>query len=228
MATVTRTRADHERWSDPSESAGRLGTRAALPRGRAVLGGLLVAVAAIGILLAHQAATRRHDTRYLIAARTVHAGKAVRSADLAYAPMSLYGPTAAQAFRTPSGVVGKVARVDIASGQLVEAADVTSNRVQSGPARRLTLDLPPAQALDGSIVAGDRVDLFGTGDAAGTTALLVRHAVISAVSRPGGGLGSGDTLRVTLVVKDEQLAQSVIDAAQHGKLTLVAEAVADG
>jgi Flp pilus assembly protein CpaB len=208
--------------TDTEPTAGRLGTRVALPRGRAVVGGLLVALAAVGLLLAHQAATRRHATDYLVARHSIPAGSHIRSADLAFAPMDLYAGTAAHAFRTSAAVLGSTATTDIGSGELIQRSAVGSRRaVTSGPARRLTLDLDPARALDGSVVAGDRVDIIGSGDDADTTSVIARRVLVVAIRHPSEGLGSSDTTRLTLVVASEGVARDVIDASLHGKIALV-------
>ena len=186
-----------------------------------MVGGLLVALAAVGLLLAHQAATERHETQFLVARRAIEAGRRIRRADLAFAPMDLFSGSAAQSFRTPNGVVGATARVDIPAGELLQRSTVGARQHTSGPPRRLTIDLPPAQALDGSIEAGDRVDIVGSGDSADSTALIARRVRVVTVRHPSAGLGSTDTVRLTLIVADEQVAQAVIDGALHGKLALL-------
>jgi len=212
----------HDSSMTETESvAGRLGTRVALPRGRAVVGGLLVAMAAVGLLLAHQAATRHHVTSWLIARRPIPAGTHIRDSDVSFAPMELYSGTAQRAFRSPTGLIGATARTDIAAGELLQRSDLGSRRSASGPLRRLTLDLTPAQALDGSISGGDRVDIVSSGDDAGTTSVIAHRVLVEAVRHPSGGLGSSDSVRLTLVVANEKTAQSVIDGALHGKITLL-------
>jgi Flp pilus assembly protein CpaB len=210
--------------ADPDRIAGRLGTRAALPRGRAVVGGLLVALAGIGLLLAHQAATHRQVTSWLIARHDIQAGARIGNADVAFAPMDLYSGTEHEAFRTPRGVVGATARTDIAAGELLQRGAIGSGHAVSGPARRLTLDLTPAQALDGSLVSGDRVDIVSSGDDPGTTSVIAHRVLVVSVRHPTAGLGSNDEVRLTLVVSDETVAKSVIDGALHGKITLLSGA----
>jgi hypothetical protein len=206
---------------DPDRSAGRLGTRVALPRGRAVVGGLLVALAAIGLLLAHQAATRQQVTSWLVARHTIAAGARIRSTDVAFAPMDLYRGTAQRAFHTSGGVLGATAKTEVAAGELLQRSDIGSRRTATGPARRLTLDLTPSQALDGSVVGGDRVDIVSSGDDPGTTKVIAHRVLVVSVRHPSAGLGSTDAVRLTLVVNDEATASAVIDGALHGKVTLL-------
>jgi len=57
------------------QSAGRIGVRASLPRGRAVVGGLLIATAAMGVFLAHDAATRTDQRRWVVARSDIAMGQ---------------------------------------------------------------------------------------------------------------------------------------------------------
>jgi hypothetical protein len=221
MTTLGRGLAHDASMTEPDRSAGRLGTRVALPRGRAVVGGLLVALAAVGLLLAHQAATRHQVTNWLVARHPIQAGARIRSTDVAFAPMDLYSGTAERAFRSSVGVLGATAKTDMATGELVQRSDVGSRRTATGPARRLTLDLTPAQALDGSVVGGDRVDIVSSGDDPGTTKVIAHRVLVVSVRHPTAGLGSTDAVRLTLVVDNEATAGAVIDGALHGKVTLL-------
>jgi hypothetical protein len=85
----------------------------------------------------------------------------------------------------------------------------------------LTLDLTPAQAVDGSVASGDRVDIVSSGDDAGTTKVIAHRVLVVSVRHPTGGLGSSDSVRLTLVVGSEKTAESVIDGELHGKITLL-------
>ena len=105
----------------PERPGRRLGTRAALPRGRAVVGALLIAASAIGLLLAHRAATTPDRQHWLVATDDIELGQRIDADDLALAPMELAAATADRAFSSGDDVVGHLARTPLTAGDLVPA-----------------------------------------------------------------------------------------------------------
>ena len=211
-----------------SEASGRRSVRGgatSLPRGRAVVGGLLVAMSAVALLVAHDAATQQDQRHWLVARSDIQIGHRVTAEDLGLAPMDLGTLASQHAFDDPGRVIGRVARHTIASGELVQASAIGAPGVGSGPGRRLTLELTPAQALDGVLAPGDPVDVVGTGDDAGSTAVIAADATVLEVGHRDESLGSTDRVRISIVVADEKTATAVIDAAAHGNVSLIAAAV---
>ena len=90
----------------------------------------------------------------------------------------------------------------------------------SAPYREVSVALPAAKALDGSLRPGDRVDVVATdGDA---SFVLVDRALVVASSGAdrGSALGGGD-VRVTLALPDATAAMAVAHGATAAELTLV-------
>ena len=201
---------------------------ARLPRGRAVLGGLLVATSAVLLLVAHDAVTRRDQRHWLVATGDIPVGHRIAAGDLGLAAMDLGSLTSRHAFEDPDRVVGQVARQPIGSGELVQASAIGPTSAPTGTGRRLTLELTPSQALDGALASGDRVDLVGTGDDAGSTKVIAPGATVLHVGSRDDSLGSSDKLRVSLTVADEAAATAVIDGAVHGNVSLIAAAPESG
>lgn len=197
-----------------------------LPGGRALLGGLLVALSAVGLIAVQRGGEEPVGTRVLIARRSIPAGATITSADLGWVAMSLYDGTARHAFTSPDKVVGRAAAVPIASDDLISSSMLAPTTAPDG--RRVSIELSPAGALSGSLVAGDRVDVVASGDTAATTSVIARGAVVAAT--PGddtdGGIGANDRVGVTLVVADEATAVAVLDAAASSKVALIGAAVA--
>lgn len=204
------------------EHAGRLGRKASLPRGRAVLGGLLVALSAVGLLMAHNAATRTDDSRWLVATSDIALGERIEAGDLGLAPMQLAETTRRRAFRDGDDVVGRTATATIEAGDLIQRSDIGRTEPASGPARRLTVALPTANALGGDIGPGDRVTILAA-DSEGAV-VVAQHAMVRAVSSPRSGLGSDDELEVTVVVADEATAAAVLAAAARDAVALIGAA----
>ena len=123
-------------------------------------------------------------------------------------------------------MIGRVALDRIDEGEVVQRSDVSSQR-RIDPirttARRLTLGLPAGRALGGVLAPGQYVDLLSTGDTAGSTTVVARDALVTGVDQHGSdGIGTNDTIAVSLVVADESTAAAVVDANETGKVTVTA------
>ncbi len=120
-----------------------------------------------------------------------------------------------------SGLVGKVVTTPVAAGGFVSAGDVQT--AGAGKARRsMSFPIARSHALDGTLVAGDRVDVVAV-DARSTVAKYV--ATNSEVLRVDNGGGSGplrvsDGITVTLAV-DSHTALAIATAVHGNELTLV-------
>ena len=219
--------------ADPAsniESARRtIMARRSLPSGRAVVGALLVTISALGLYAANRAAAAPPETTWLVARRDIPSGHRITASDLGRARMQLIGETEAVSFSDPGEVIGHLSISPVAKDELLQRSDIAAHRAATGTARRLTLDLTAAQGLNGQIAPGDLVDITATGADPGSTQLIVRSALISSVdSGDRGGVGAGGGITVSLVVADADSAQLVIDAAEHGKVTLIVATDLDG
>ena len=197
-----------------------------LPTGRSVLGGLLVALAALGTYLV---ATHDRDgarSRYAVATHDLAPGTTIGPADVELVPLDLPAAQAAGTFADTSDLVGGALRGPVRSGSVLTDALVEHRRAAgAAPAettayREVSVALPAANAVDGSLRPGDRVDVVATDDDA--SFVLVDRALVVASS--GGdrspSLGGGD-IRVTLALSDAAQALAVAHGAAAAKLTLV-------
>ena len=200
------------------QAAGVLGVRSALPRGRAVLGGLLVALSAVGLMMAHGAATRTDRRTWLVATADIAQGEEIEAAALGLAPMELADATARRAYGNGDDVVGRVATSAIHAGDLIQRGHVSRDEPDSGPRRRLTVAMSGARALGGDLRPGDRVEVVAA-NAEGSS--VIARAMVSAVTAPRSGLGAGDELSVTLVVDDEATAGTVLAASARDEVALI-------
>jgi flagella basal body P-ring formation protein FlgA len=96
-----------------------IGRRRALPSSRAITGGFLVALAALGVFVAASGAGRTSKATYVIVARDVPAGTTVTGADLAMASMDLPAEIAGHAFSNSAAVVGRIAVAHLSAGDLL-------------------------------------------------------------------------------------------------------------
>ncbi len=81
----------------------------------------------------------------------------------------------------------------------------------------LALSLDPAHAVQGDLVAGDRIDIYVS--RAGATELLASDVVVIAAATGAGGLGGSDT--ELLLAVDAALAHDLVEAVRTAELDVV-------
>ena len=197
--------------------------RRRLPSSRAVVGGFLVALAALAAFVAAQGTGDGPSHRYVVAARDLIAGSTLRADDLRTEAVDLPSAMAGRAFTDPSTLIGRVTTTALASGELVQASSVVSGEA-ADPRFQLSIPVERSRALDGLLVAGESVDLlvtYGTGDNA-TTFVVVRGADVLRVDHGQRGTLTADNDTVILIaVSTPDDALAVTHAAQAGEITVV-------
>jgi len=213
------TRPDDDAATQTGDPPRRMITRApGVPSGRALLGGALVAVAAVGLFLTWRGAGSTPAHRYAVAARALAPGDPVGPADVRFAPIDLPHGVARAAFPDAAALEGRVALAPIGAGELLQQGEL-SDQVAGPPAAEVSLRLDRALAVDGRLRPGDRVDVFGTDEQA--THLVASGVRVIASDDAGGSFGAGDQLTVTLALTDGGQQQAVVSAARAGTVTLV-------
>lgn len=197
--------------------------RRTLPGGRAVVGGFLVALAAVGTFAAYTGATADTRQRFVVARQDLPIGHRIRSADLGVLRMDLPPELEARATRDPAQLEGSVVIGPLAKGELVQASDVApgGGPGESGP--QLSFPIESARALDGRLEAGELVDVLATYDAAGSgrTVVVARAARVVDRSKPTNTLGDGGNEVITLSLPTGADTLAVAHAANAGEITLV-------
>jgi len=226
-ATAYRTRAPE---AGGNGAGGRpLAPRHALPGGRAVLGGFLVALAAVGIFAAYTGATADDSEQYVVAHQELPLGHRLVEGDLTRLPMELPPALEARAYKDASTLVGAVVIGPVGRGELVQASDVLA-REGAPVCREISFPVESARAVNGQLKAGELVDVlasYGSGNDAYTTA-VVRGARVVHRSEPQGALGDSADEVITLSITNRGDALAVAHAANAGSLTLVRAAGPDG
>ena len=191
-------------------------------------GGLLVAVAAVGIFAAYTDATTADRHRYVVARRDLPLGHRLTAADLATLPMELPPPIRRRSTQNVSRLVGAVVVGPVGRGELVQASDVVRGSADAGASPEVSIPVEPARALDGRLQVGEFVDVIATYDAGGDgyTAVVARGARVIARSRPRTALGEGGKEVVSLAVTSPGETLAVAHASNAGVVTLVRAAVA--
>jgi Flp pilus assembly protein CpaB len=189
-----------------------------LPGSRAMVGGLLVALAGVGTLTAWQRAGGTPDHAYAVATRQLPPGEPITADAVRFQPIDLPGGVAAAAFDDAAALEGRVTVAPVGEGELLQVGSV-SDQGSPQPAAELSLALDRWRAVDGRVRPGDTVDVYATGEGA-TRAVGVGVRVI-AVTDGGGSFSGGTELTVTLAVPDEDQRVAIVEAAAGRDVTLV-------
>lgn len=197
--------------------------RQPLPSGRAVVGGFLVALSALGIYLAWSGVTQGPTTTYVVAARDLPVGTRLTPADLELVEMELPASLAANsAFDSVSALAGVKVINPLRRGDLVQASALVAAAGAPGQLE-VSFAIESARAVDGSLKPGEFVDVlatFGAGSDTYTTTILQSARVLS-VASSSGSLGSGASLTITLAVDDAAEARALAHAVNVADLVLV-------
>jgi Flp pilus assembly protein CpaB len=205
------------------EGSRRIHPRRGLPGGRAVVGGFLVAVAAVGVFATVSGSADGPSTEYVVAAADLPAGRIITASDLATAPIDLPSAQAAAAYRDPSSLVGTITLAPVLDGELLQASAIGEPVADGVPT--VAMSLPAAAALGGDLRAGDLVDAYVTfgSELDATTHLVVAAARVVAVSSARDDVvAEAGEVQVRLAVEDPDRRIELVNAVNAGTVTLVA------
>ena len=191
-----------------------------MPGSRAVVGGFLVAVAAVGTFAVAASAGDGRRVAYVVARDDLVVGHRITAADVTTAPIDAPPFVAGRAFRRAADVVGAVVVGPVARGELVQAGSVLRDAPEG---RQVSFPVEAARAVDGGLQPGESVDIlvtYGTGEHA-KTAVVARRARVVRIRRPGGTLSDGRTVVATVAVDTDDQAAAVAHAAGAGTVTIV-------
>jgi Flp pilus assembly protein CpaB len=189
-----------------------------VPGGRAVVGGLLIALAGVGTFVSWQRASGTPDQSYAVADRALEPGEPVTSDAIRFVPIDLPADVAAAAFGSAAQLEGRVLVAPVGEGELLQRG-VLSDQAQAEPAAEVSIALARDLAVDGRLRAGDTVDVYATYDTG--TELVASGVRVISVTESGGSFGDGRELTVTLALTDQSRRIPVINAARDGQVTLV-------
>lgn len=214
------------RPSDAELGAGPvIENRTPLPSGRAVIGALLVTVAAVGVFAAYRSGSQGPHTPIVVAAADLPGGHRLQPGDVRVERAELAPTLAAQSFESPSALDGAVTLTALRSGELVQRSAVASPGQRGPPARQLSFAVDRERAVDGELQRGERVDVlatFGTGESA-YTSVISRDVVIIDIegTAKANGIGASAKLTVTVELASPDDLLRLAHATQVAPVTLV-------
>ncbi len=199
------------------------GARRGLPTGRALVGGLLVTVAAVVVFAAYAGAQDGPSATVVLARHQVDPGQRLTADDLELRAVDLPADVAGRAFTAVEDLVGAVTLAPLSGGELVQASAVRrASATTTGPEFSFPVDRD--RALDGDIRAGETVELlatFGSGEDAYTTVLARDARVLGVQEARSGGLGASGRLVLTVGLASNDQVLDVAHASQVGVITVV-------
>lgn len=194
-----------------------------LPGGRAVLGGVLMALAVVGVFLAYEQAGQAPSDEIVVAARAIRVGDVLEPSDLRTVDGELPGGTAA--FEDVDALVGRVLLGPVDEGEIVQAGSVTDGPATAG-VHEVAVTLPRRQIAVGRLKEGERVDVFVTYDE--RTVSVVRGAqVVQIGAEDSGSLTSDREISLVVAVPSGEAVAALVHALRTGDVTVVRSTFAD-
>ena len=193
--------------------------RRGLPGSRAVVGALLMAVAAVGVFVAYTDATQGTGDRVVVAARALRVGEPIEPDDLRTIVAELPNDVAGRTFGDPASLVGRVVLGPIDPGEILQHGSVTDDRGVE-PVHEVGLTLPREQVAVGRLKQGERVDVYVTLD--DRTSSVVRGAQVVQITEDGGSsLASARELTLVVAVPSGDAVAALVHALRTGDVTVV-------
>jgi hypothetical protein len=208
--------------SEADRSRRRVVRRRPLPSGRAVVGGLIVALAMLAAFAVAGGSHHRPAGRVVVARRTVRLGSRLSADDVRVESIDLPDRVAPGTFSSTAGLDGAVVLSPMAAGDIVERSSV-STRAGGRAGAQLSFPVDRERALDGHLEIGEPLDLlatYGTGDSA-RTVLVARGLRLVDLDDAHEGLEGAGKLVVTVDLSDPDLVVPVTHATDVATITLV-------
>jgi Flp pilus assembly protein CpaB len=205
----------------------RIRPRRGLPGGRAVVGGLLVAVAAVGIFAAVSGAGQGPDTRYYVAARDIDAGTTLTEDDIESVAVELPEGLRNRVFTDASALVGAITVGPLSEGEMVQAGALAPGTDAEVPTFSVAVGRADANA--GELNRGDYVQVLATygSDTSATTVTLSTEARIVSISEEDDSLAAAGQIVVRLQVPSPDERIAIVNATTSGKVSLIRVTGAD-
>jgi len=190
-----------------------------LPGGRAVLGGVLMAVAVVGVFVAYDQASRAPTSTIVVASRPIRVGEVLDADDLGTVEGELPAGAQAAGFDDIDRLTGRVALGPIGEGEVVQAASVTEDANALG-LHEVAITLPRRQVAVGRLKEGERVDVFVTYDE--RTSSVVRGAEVVLISADDdASLTSERDISIVVAVPSGDDVAALVHALRTGDVTVV-------
>ncbi len=217
MATITA-----DKVEAPQRPTRVISTRRQLPSARALIGALLVTIAALGSFAVATSGSDGPNTEYLVLRSPIRAGEPVGLADVMLEPMELSPSLTSKALSSTDGLEGAAALRDLGAGELLLIHDLIPAPIVDGEPLSNVHELTFAVPLDrtpAGLRSGDRVTILGTTDRA--TLVAIEDAIVLAIDTQPDQIGSSGSGILTLAIDDPGDVMNIAHATQTTDITVV-------
>ena len=199
--------------------------RTGLPRPRAAFGALLITAAGVITFAAYMGAVDEPTRTVLVARDGVEAGTRIDVAERLFAARQV------RLDASLSDAILPGEAMDDLAGRFLTAAvregdpllrTLLSDVVPTGVT--VAFSVPRVDALDGSVVAGDRIDVLTTtrsGERRADTSYLLSDVEVRRARSSAEGIGSAGDVTITVVVPTRDDALALAHEARTGEITVV-------
>ncbi len=219
---------DGGRPSPRGPGPARIRRRSSLPSSRAVVGGLLIAVALVAVFLVASGATEGPTQQAVIARRPIAIGHRLTADDLDLAGVDVPDPTRARLFTTLDAAVGAITVAPLDADELIGRAAVVTTGGDPADTHDFSFPVDRERAVNGHLQPGETLDVlatYGTGDAARTEVVARGVRLLDLEDAGKATIGSNGKVVVTLAMTS---ADEVLRAAHASEVAAITLVRADG
>ncbi len=200
-----------------------LRVRRRLPSGRAVLGGLLVSLAVVGVLVATQIGEDATFQDVVVARQDLAPGTVIEPAHVEQVRMRL-AENADWVASSSNAVVGTVLLGPVGANEFLQVSNLSEGSPSSVPSglAEVSIEIESSRA-PASLLAGELISILATTEEGGvsrTSLIADRVTVLSYSSGTDGDFSGGDTV-LRLGVADGDTASAIISAAVTSDVSIV-------
>ncbi|MFO8075966.1 MAG: RcpC/CpaB family pilus assembly protein [Egibacteraceae bacterium] len=186
-----------------------------------MVGGFLVAAAAVAVFAAYLDAAGGPDRSWVVASGEVAVGQPLELADLAVAAVDLPPELAGRAFDDPEALVGAVALAPLSRYDLVLASHVGQGR-GAVDHEELSFAIEASRAVGGALRRGDRVDVIAAyRDGDGLAEVIATDVEVLDAGEADTTIGTAGDLTLTVGVADRAAVLAIAHAVANAELLVV-------
>jgi Flp pilus assembly protein CpaB len=195
-------------------------TTKSLPGMRAVVGGVLVAIAALGTFGLAMKLQNPQSVAVVTSTRDIPIGSVLVESDLKLVSYPATEGLTDKGLRTTSVAVGATTLAPLAAGDLVQPSALAKKQSLRGEIE-MSLALPRARALDGTLLAGEYVDVIATTKSPAGTNVVIGDARVLRSNSQNASLGNNSEVTVTLALANRESASVLASAIDTAQVTLI-------